>query len=479
MLKPLNRSTIGAVPSRPVKVLQFGGGNFLRGFADWIIDVMNERTDFNGAIQIIQSISQETGQAINEQEGLYHVVINGIKNNKPSSETRLITSVIGSISPYKDFSAFIKLAENPNLEFIISNTTEAGIAFNENDRAHDSLPTSFPGKLTVLLYHRYQFFHGEKEKALIIIPCELISRNGEELKKLVLQYIQLWKLPLEFKQWIEHNIFCNTLVDRIVPGFPKETIEDIKQSIGFDDKLVVMAEPFHLWVIEGPAIVREHFPADKAGLDVKFVEDHEPYRVRKVRILNGAHTALVPLAYLYGLRTVRESIENEFTGNFIKKAIYEEIIPTLDLPREELLQFADDVVQRFQNPYIKHELITISLNSISKFKIRVIPSILEYLKRNKKLPKRLLYSLAAIIRFYKGEWNGSPIPLNDTPEVINFFREVWKQDNLESIVTQVLSNSTLWGIDLMKVDGMKETITRYLTYIHDDTLTKIEEELTN
>jgi tagaturonate reductase len=268
-------------------------------------------------------------------------------------------------------------------------------------------------------------------------------------------------------------------VDRIVPGFPKETIEDIKQSIGFDDKLVVMAEPFHLWVIEGPAIVRERFPADKAGLDVKFVEDHEPYRVRKVRILNGAHTALVPLAYLYGLRTVRESIENEFTGNFIKKAIYEEIIPTLDLPREELLQFADDVVQRFQNPYIKHELITISLNSISKFKIRVVPSILEYLKRNKKLPKRLLYSLAAIIRFYKGEWNGSPIPLNDTPEVTNFFKEVWKQDNLENIVTQVLSNATLWGIDLMKVEGMKETITRYLTYIHDDTLTKIEEELTN
>jgi|APTNR8051073442_1049403.scaffolds.fasta_scaffold00003_30 tagaturonate reductase len=479
MLKPLNRSTIGAVPSRPVKVIQFGGGNFLRGFADWIIDVMNERTDFNGAIQIIQSISQETGQVINEQEGLYHVVINGIKNNKPSSEIRLITSVIGAVSPDKDFSAFIKLAENPDLEFIISNTTEAGITFNENDRSHDSLPASFPGKLTVLLYHRFQFFNGNKEKALIIIPCELISRNGEELKKIVLQYIQLWKLPLEFKQWIECNSFCNTLVDRIVPGFPKETIDEIKQSIGFDDKLVVMAEPFHLWVIEGPAIVREHFPADKAGLDVKFVEDHEPYRVRKVRILNGAHTALVPLAYLYGLRTVRESIENEFTGNFIKKAIYKEIIPTLDLPQEELLQFADDVVQRFQNPYIKHELITISLNSISKFKIRVIPSILEYLKRNKKLPKRLLYSLAAIIRFYKGEWNGSLIPLNDTPEVINFFKEVWKQDNLESIVAQVLSNATLWGIDLTKVEGMKETITRYLTFIHNQMLTKIEGELTN
>lgn len=475
MLKPLNRSTIGDTSARPVKVLQFGGGNFLRAFADWVIDVMNERTDFNGAVQIIQSVSQGTGKLINEQNGLYHVVINGIKNNKPFTETRLITSVTGAVNPDQDFAAFLKISENPDLEFVISNTTEAGIVFNENDRSLHDLPASFPGKLTVLLFHRYRFFQGDKNKALIIIPCELITKNGEELKKAVLQYAQLWKLPLEFKQWLDHNTFCNTLVDRVVPGFPKETIREIQQSTGYDDKLVVMAEPFHLWVIEGPDHVRERFPADTAGLDVKFVSDHNPYRTRKVRILNGAHTALVPVAYLHGLRTVRESVEDNFTGTFIRKVIYDEIIPTLDLPHEELKQFADDVIQRFQNPYIKHELITIALNSISKFKVRVVPSILEYQLRKKQLPKRLLFSLAALIRFYKGEWNGSIIPLQDTPDVIEFFKTAWASENsAKEIVEKVLSNTTLWGTDLTRIKGLVQAVSNYLESVNRGELIKAE-----
>lgn len=475
MLPSLNRSAIGTQPSRPIKVLQFGSGNFLRGFADWIIDVMNERTDFNGAIQIIQSVSQEAGKALNEQEGLYHVVINGIRNNAPVSETRLITCVRGAMSPEQDFSLFLKLAENPDLEFIISNTTEAGIVFNETDKSVDSLPSSFPGKLTALLYHRFTFYKGDKEKALIIIPCELITKNGDELKKIVLQYVSLWKLPAEFKNWLAENAFCNTLVDRIVPGSPKDKIAEIKQNIGFDDKLIVMAEPFHLWVIEGPPIVQERFPADKAGLDVKFVADHEPYRVRKVRILNGAHTALVPVAYLYGLRTVKESIENDFTGNFIKKVIYEEIIPTLDLPQKELNQFADDVIQRFQNPYIKHELSSIALSSISKFKIRIVPTILEFHTRKKELPKRLLFSLAALIRFYKGDWNGASTPLQDAAEVIDFFKKTWQSNDFAAITQAVLSNTSLWGTDLTKITGVPELVTEYLTAIDVGSFTRIEE----
>lgn len=469
-LKTLNRSTTGATRLRPVKVLQFGSGNFLRGFADWIIDVMNDKTDFYGNIQIVQSVSHDN--MVNEQEGLYHVVVNGIKNGQPFTETRLITSVNGAINPGEDFTAFLKLVENPDLEFIISNTTEAGIVFNPGDKTLDNIPSTFPGKLTMLLYHRFRFFKGDEKKGLIIIPCELISRNGEELKKIILQYVQLWKLPFEFKHWIEHNSFCNTLVDRIVPGFPKDKAEAIKQEIGYDDKLLVMAEPFHLWIIEGPAIVQERFPADKAGLDVKFVEDHEPYRIRKVRILNGAHTSLVPVAYLFGLRTVRDSIENEFTGKFIKKVIYEEIVPTLTLPKEELRKFADDVVERFQNPYIRHELLTISLNSISKFKVRVVPTILEYYARRGELPKHILLSLAALIRFYKGEWKGATIPLQDTPEVLSFFKEQWISHTSKEVVKNTLANINFWGMDLTQITGLSDAVIQNLEYIESDAFGK-------
>jgi tagaturonate reductase len=271
---------------------------------------------------------------------------------------------------------------------------------------------------------------------------------------------------------VHQNTFCNTLVDRIVPGAPKENLQEIKQRIGFDDKLIVTAEPFHLWVIEGPEIVKQKFPADKAGLDVKFVKDHNPYRIRKVRILNGAHTALVPVAYLYGLRTVKESIENDFTGSFIKKVIYEEIIPTLDLPAEELKQFADDTVERFLNPFIRHELMSIALNSISKFKYRVVPTILEYHKRTGQLPKHILFSLAALILFYKGEWEGTPIKLQDTPDVLEIFKQEWSGRKAQDVVDPVLSNTTFWGTDLAQLPGLTAMVKESIQYIQSEAFGK-------
>lgn len=468
-LKLLNRSNGGkTIPVRPVKVLQFGSGNFLRGFADWIIDVMNEKTDFNGAVQIIQSVSQDN--ALNDQEGLYHVVVNGLKNNKPFTETRLVSCVIGAMSPDKNMAAFLKLAENPDLEFVISNTTEAGIVVKETEQSVQQLSATFPGKLTQLLYHRFQFFKGNKP--LITIPCELIANNGEELKKAILVYARQWNLQAAFIKWINQNIFCNTLVDRIVPGAPKENLQEIKQRIGFDDKLIVTAEPFHLWVIEGPEIVKQKFPANKAGLDVKFVSDHNPYRTRKVRILNGAHTVLVPIAYLYGLRTVKESVENDFTGPFVKKVIYEEIIPTLDLPKEDLKQFADDTIERFLNPFIRHELITIALNSISKFKYRVVPTILEYHSRTGRLPKHILLSLAALILYYRGEWRGTAIKLQDTPDVLEFFKTVWNTDHSLQVVYPVLSNVNLWGTDLTQLPGLSKAVAESIQYLESEAFGK-------
>ncbi|WP_414693463.1 tagaturonate reductase [Ohtaekwangia sp.] len=459
----LNRQTASVSQNRPVKVLQFGKGNFLRGFADWVIDILNEKTDFNGAVEIVQSISQGRDSVLNDQDGLYHVILNGIQHGQAFTETRLITSVIGTFSPSEDFKRFLETAENPHLQFIISNTTEAGIAFDSNDTTIESLAHSFPGKVTQLLYHRFRHFKGATDKGLIIIPCELIEKNGDVLKQTILQYIDLWNLPEAFKQWLlTANTFCNTLVDRIVPGFPKDTIRSVQEQIGFEDNQVVTAEPFHLWVIEATDAVRAAFPVEKTNLQVKFVKDLTPYRTRKVRILNGAHTALVPVAYLRGLRTVRESVEDTYAGDFIRKTISEEIIPTLDLPKEELQQFANDVIERFQNPFIRHELISIALNSISKYKVRVLPSVLEYNKRTGKLPERLLFSLAALICFYKGEVNREIIPLNDTPEILAFFKRAWATNNPVQVVKATLCNTALWGQDLTVIPGLEDKVLHYV-----------------
>ncbi|WP_186756696.1 tagaturonate reductase [Echinicola salinicaeni] len=467
-MKTLNRQNIPQFPERPVKVLQFGEGNFLRGFVDWIIDIMNEKTDFNGDVQIIQPIPQGMGDLINQQEGLYHVQLSGIQNGIAKESTRLINCVKGVLNPYEDYQAYLKLAENPDLKFIISNTTEAGISFNPNDDSKDKIPDSFPGKLTALLYHRFEVFNGGKEKGLHIIPCELIDKNGEKLKETILQYASLWQLPKGFIDWLNaSNTFSNTLVDRIVPGFPKETIKEIQSDIGYEDNLVVKAEPFHLWVIEGPEAIKEDFPADKAGLDVIFVKDQSPYRTRKVRILNGAHTSLVPVAYLNGLRTVRESVEDPKVGKFLNDTIQNEIIPTLDLPKEELKQFANDVMDRFKNPFVKHLLSSIALNSISKFKVRVLPSLLEYKERKNELPQNLIHSLAALLLFYKGTFNGEETPVNDNEEIMSFFKNIWESDDLEKVAHEALRNIELWDIDLSTIEGLEAAVIQQMNLISE------------
>lgn len=466
MLKKLNRETAKIKQTYPLKVLQFGDGNFIRGFMDWFIDILNEKTDFNGAVQIIRPLRNTKEERKFEQDGLYHVAQRGLLNGKTISETRLITCVTNAINPYTDYEQFLKSAENPDLQFIISNTTEAGIIFDSKDVTINSTPESFPGKVTVLLYQRFNFFKGDKAKGLTLIPCELIEKNGDTLRETILKYIDYWNLSGDFKEWVtEDNTFCNTLVDRIVPGFPIDTATEIHQSIGYEDTQLVMSEPYHLLVIEGSEHVRKIFQTDQTGLNVKFVSDITPYRIRKVRILNGAHTALVPIAYLRGLRTVKESINDSYAGEFIRKAIDEEIIPTLDLPEEELKQFAADIIERFQNPFIKHELISIALNSISKFKVRVLPTILEYEKRTGKLPERLLQSLAALIIFYKGNWNDEQIPLKDSPEVLSFFKDVWQSNKTEEVVQKVLSNISFWGCDLTHTKGLQAMVSRQVNEI--------------
>jgi tagaturonate reductase len=463
MLKKLNRVNSGATSRRPVKVLQFGEGNFLRAFADWMIDILNEKTNFNGSVNIVQPLPHGMSNVINDQEGLYHVMLQGIDGGRIRKETRLITSVNTAVNPYQSFEDFLGQAENPDLRIVISNTTEAGITFSDTDTSPHTVSTTFPGKLTALLFHRFNHFGGAEDKGLLFFPCELIEKNAATLRQCILHYCEHWKLPAAFKTWIfEHNTFCNTLVDRIVPGFPADKIDEIQKELGYEDKLVVTAEVFHLWVIEGPGNLSEVFPVDKADLQVKFVDDLTPYRTRKVRILNGAHTAMVPFAYLRGLRTVREAVEDDETRSFIDRVVFDEIIPTLDLPDEELRSFAASVMERFENPFIRHELSSIALNSISKFKVRVLPSLLEFRHRKGVLPEGLAKSLACLILFYCKEWAPEKSPINDLPEIMEFFAPKQQDAADRTFVQEILSNKLWWDTDLTAVPGLHEKVEQLL-----------------
>lgn len=465
-MKNLNRNTVKA-NLYTERIIQFGEGNFLRAFANWMIQEMNIKANFDAGVVAIQPINQGLIKMLNDQDGLYTLYLNGIKNGEAISEHEVIDCIQRGINPYENYEDYLTNAENPDLRFVISNTTEAGISYNVDDKLDDKPQSSFPGKFTALLYKRFQTFGGSSDKGLIVIPCELIDRNGDNLKKIILQYASDWNLGNEFVEWInEDNVFCNTLVDRIVPGYPRDKMDAITKELGYKDNLVVEGEQFHLWVIEGPASVKEEFPSEACGLNVVFTDNMEPYRTRKVRILNGAHTALVPVGYLYGIDRVRESLEDEVVGKFLKDALFNNICQTLDLPEEELSQFSADVLDRFRNPYLEHELMSISLNSISKYKTRVLPSVLEFVKIKNELPSNLLFSLAALITFYEGDRNGTAIALKDDVKVLAFFKETWKKNNIKEVAEKVLSNIDFWGTDLTKIDGLQEEVTKHLEAIN-------------
>ncbi|WP_127836730.1 tagaturonate reductase [Clostridium prolinivorans] len=455
----------------PEKVIQFGEGNFLRAFVDWQIDKLNKEANFNGSVVVVQPIEFGLVDKINEQDGLYTLYLQGIKDGKAVREHSIINSISRGLNPYNQYDEYLKVAENPELRFVISNTTEAGITFLEEDKLEDRPQKSFPGKLTAFLYHRYKAFSGQKDKGLIIIPCELIDRNGEKLKDVILKYAKLWNLEENFISWINNsNTFCCSLVDRIVTGYPRDTIKEITEELGYEDNLVDVGEQFHLWVIEGPQWIKNELPFEKAGLNVKIVDDITPYRTRKVRILNGAHTSLVPVAYLYGLDTVKQAVEHEVVGEFIKGIIYDEIIPTLDLPEEELKYFASSVLERFKNPFVNHYLMSIALNSMSKFETRVLPSLIEYINRKGEIPKKMVFSLAALIEFYKGKRGEEDIDIVDNEDILNLYKNVWGSYNgtlegLRNVVAAVLGYEKNWKMDLNKVKGLTDAVTNYLSDI--------------
>lgn len=453
----------------PERIVQFGGGNFLRGFVDWVVDVLNAETDFESGVVIVKA-TPGSYEALDEQDCLFTTYLHGIKAGEFVEETRLISAVNRTVYPYQDFAAYLALAHQPEVRFIFSNTTESGIVYSAADSFADAPPASFPAKLTRFLYERYRHFAGAPDRGCVIIPTELIIDNATRLREILLQYAALWRLESGFGEWIKsHNIFCNTLVDRIISGFPQAEAAQIFAQLGYEDRLLAAGEIYHSWIIEAERSLLDEFPVDKTetALNIKVVDDAAPYRTIKVRLLNGAHTSMVPLGILLGIESVREAMEHEALATFISELIFQEVIPSVsEIPRGELEAFARDVFDRFRNPNIHHRLLTIALNSVSKVKERLLPSLSGYLDETGELPERLVIAFAAFIRLYRGEWQGVPIPLNDDPDALTWFKTQWAEaDSLDSLVQRVLGNETLWECDLTDLPGLAPMLTETLLEI--------------
>ncbi|MBR1535515.1 MAG: tagaturonate reductase [Treponema sp.] len=499
---------------RPEKILQFGEGGFLRAFVDWQIDIVNEKTDFNGNIVIVQPLEKGMIDAMNAQDNLYTTVLRGMKDGKPTVETRAINSVSRSINPYTNYDDYIALASSPDLRFLVSNTTEAGIRF---DAEIDGVPVTldqkpqknYPAKVTAFLYKRFQAFKGDTSKGLILIPCELSDQAGLNLRINILRYAEMWQLGPDFINWFDEACdVCSCLVDRIVPGyFPllakeengKTQAENLCEKLGYEDKLLDSAELFHFWVIESKKSHEDELPLQKAGLSVIWTQNMDYYHTRKVRILNGAHTSSVLAAFLAGCNYVQDIVCSEKVGTgfntpnadaqkFMHDVIFNEIVPSIDGDQEDLKKYANDVWTRFQNPFNPHRLIEISLNSVAKYWTRCLPSVLQSIKKNGSVPKLLGFSIAALIAFY----NGTEIKENakgqkcliskreegeyenlDTLPVLEFFAALNKETkDAKVIANKVLSNVDFWKEDLTKVAGLEAAVAGHLADIQSKGMKK-------
>lgn len=435
-------------------VIQFGEGGFLRSFVDVFLHKMNEQGVYDGKAVVVQPIAKGLVPLLNEQKGVYHQFLRGVDNGQVTEECIRVTSISRGVDPYTDYDGYLALAHNPDMHVIISNTTEAGIEYLGTEHFDDAPPKSFPAKLTRLLYERF----AAGLPGFLILSCELIDHNGKELLNCVLKYAKLWKLSEDFVEWVQQeNRFCNTLVDRICTGYPKEEAEELTKRLGEEDKLLNTAEIFHLWVIEGD--YEKEFPLKTAGVNVIWTPDVGPYKKRKVRILNGAHTSMVLAARLYGLSTVKECLEDATVGAFLNKTLFDEIIPTLGNTEEDIA-FGKAVLDRFANPFVKHQLLSIALNSVSKFKARVLPTLLEYYEERGMLPKCMTFSLAALIAFYRTE------EANDSEEIMAFMKG--------ASVADILKKEQYWGRDL---SFLLSDVERYYTVMTTQGMAKAYAEV--
>ena len=468
----LNRSNLAAdklcAPNtlNPTGILQIGDGNFLRAFVDWMVDVTNAAGLFNGEVTIAQPLSRGIAGLLNAQDGLFTVLLRGVQNGEAVSSARVVSCVKRALDPYVQWDEMLSTAADPSLRFLVSNTTEAGIAYAPEAFVEGQCPANFPAKVTALLLARFKAFGGTRQSGLVFLPCELIEANGSKLREHVLHFADAWQLSPAFVAWVKDcNVFCNTLVDRIVPGFPAAEAEAIYAQLGYRDAVLVAAEPFLLWVIEGPTELADELPLHKAGLDVVWTNDLQPYRTRKVRILNGAHTASSLAAFCAGLDTVQSMTDDPVVAKYLKRVMFDEIVPFVPLPEAERRAYAETIMERFANPSIRHELISIALNSVSKWKVRVLPTVKDYAAKKGKSPAGLAFSLAALLNFYRGRFNdageykgersGAPYPIEDDADVLAILAAVWRDHaDGRQLAATVLADTRLWGEDLTLVPGL-------------------------
>lgn len=485
-MKILNVNTLNAtevkqfneLQASPVTILQIGEGNFLRGFFDWMIHESRKQGLFGGSIAVTQP--RPTGKpkidALARQDGLYTLVIRGIENGESVERKELISVFSQVFDPYTEWNRLIELAVSPDLQFIVSNTTEAGLAYRPETLIEGKAIESFPGKVAYLLYKRFMQYNGSVDHGLIIVPCELIERNGDVLRAAVLQYAKDWELPEAFQVWVTaHNRFLNSLVDRIVTGYPDaEQAEAWFAEWGYKDEQLSTAEPYHLWAIEAEAELDKRLPLQQAGLNVHWVDDLKPFQQRKVRILNGAHTLMTPIGLLHEVEHVRELMEHDYLGAFVRKTVQEHIIPTLPFPADEMKEYAEAVFERYLNPYIRHRLSDIAMNSISKFKVRVLPSLAYYAERGERIPQTLLTGFAGLLRYYKtkrkdGAYEGHTLLgksyiLRDDAKSLETIANIWEEAEQENqtpdkTIERLLKEESLWGQDLTSWSGLTDEIT--------------------
>jgi tagaturonate reductase len=470
---------VGVLDRLPETIVQFGGGGFLRAFVDWMVDIANEKGLLGGSVVVVQSIRQGMAPILNEQEGLYTVLLRGVQQGQVVESRRIVTAVRRALQPYQQWEELAACFRSPAVRFVVSNTTEAGIVYVDEPLRPGICPESFPAKVAALLLERFRAVRGDPAQGLIFLPCELIDRNGDNLRRCVLRHAEAWNLKAEFHRWVEeHNHFLNTLVDRIVSGYPRDDAARLAGELGYDDALLDAGELFHLWVIEGPARLAGELPLDKAGLNVIWTGDLTPYRTRKVRILNGAHTASVLIAFQAGLDTVHEMMHDPALGAFVRRTVLDEILPSVPLEEREKREYAEAVFERFCNPFLQHALLSIALNSVSKWKTRVLPSLLNFLKANGRLPPRLVFSLGALIHFYRGqradatELRGrrgdASYPIRDDSAVLDFFEKAWaahRPGRTNELAAAVLANRSFWDVDLTALPGLTEAVTAGLDAI--------------
>ncbi|MCI9654255.1 MAG: tagaturonate reductase [Acholeplasmatales bacterium] len=469
----------------PVKIMQFGEGNFLRAFIDWIVDSMNKKSNFNAGVVVVQPMPFGRVKELSEADGLYTLYLQGINNGETVKTHQVIDCLEDFINPFTEYQKYLDYAKSEELEFIISNTTEAGIAFDSSDTDFTKTPNSFPGKLLAFLKARYDYFKGDMTKGLEIIPCELIDHNGDTLKEILIELAQHNHMDASFIQWItDANRYYNTLVDRIVPGYPRNEDKELWNQLGYIDQNMVVGEIFHLWVIDGKTVkeLEKKLPTQKANLNVLFVDSIKPYKERKVKILNGSHTCLVPVSYLAGIDTVRETIEDKQLKKYVLDFIFNEVVPTIRIPRDQMDSYANSVLERYGNPFVRHELMSIALNSVTKYKTRILPTVLQNLEDLNHFPDHALFSLAALMVFYRGKRGEEDIKLADDAWALEMFNELWSKfdgskDSCKAIASHVLSLKSHWEVDLTKFDGVLDYVTECLYEITSSSMREALEKM--